>query len=60
MTSHTSLPCSLTGMALGKVTSKEPPSCVPNIVLVLAEMKQLGEGILDDVVLPTGGCTHLS
>eukprot|EP00955_Chlamydomonas_euryale_P020352 215833-Chlamydomonas_euryale.AAC.2 len=44
---HGVLPCVLTTTA---ARSAAPPACVPNIVQVLAEMADIGEGLVCDVV----------
>lgn len=46
-TAHSALPCLMTsrGGAGGQV------SCVPNVWQALVEMKEIGEGLIEDIVL---------
>lgn len=52
---HALQPCSLTSGGSG---SKGPVRCVPNLLQVLAEMRQLGEGLVEDLVAPVS-CRRL-
>ncbi len=56
-TAHTALPCVLTrGEQQGGEGGKgQQQLCVPNVFAVLAEMRDLGEGLVDDVVMPVWG-----
>lgn len=47
---HTALPCAATGLFAGTGSGKAPavPLAVPNVLQVMKEMQQLGEGLVED------------
>lgn len=58
-TGHLQLPCPATGLrAQGGSGSKSALLAVPNVVSVLRELREIGEGLVDDA-LPVRSCARL-
>jgi hypothetical protein len=50
-TAHTAMPCAMTVVPpSGPSMRPQQPPCIPNITQVLAEIKEMGQGLVEDVV----------